>query len=152
MSLPKGSTERMSRPASERSWRGVEIGPAENLDVYVMNSRLKRGSLFLQRRRFPVRNVRPHDSGPADIPSRDGVRWPREGTANAPACISIESVGLVDQSAVRTRSRRVAGIDKTHRDTGQRRFIGDEGPQLEERPGVLLASLGPANSYPAAHP
>src|SRR4051794_15762088 len=48
--------------------------------------------------------------------------------------------------------RRVARVDRDHRDPRRQRLVGDEPPQLEERPTLHARSVGSSGRCPGADP
>ena len=101
-------------------------------------------------------NFRPHYIRPCeDRPLPDGPRCVQIGMGFVPTRDAMEgglggAVLLVDAAARRALARRVAGIDKTDRDTGALRLVGEEAPHLAERPIPKPRSLVAASGrYPA---
>ena len=87
---------------------------------------------------------------PRDIHGRCGI-----GRASMPATDALEAiprraVAPIDAAACRTGLRRVSRVHRDQRNAGQCRLVGQEGPQLGERPTVVRPALRPLNRYPRA--
>src|SRR6516162_7336067 len=99
----------------------------------------------------PLRGpVRPTPGGPADILRRDGVGRASEPASDALEPISLRPVLLVHLPAPRAGEARVAGVDQFDPDSLLSGFVFYECPQLTERPGMKVATLGPPGSDPGA--
>lgn len=88
---------------------------------------------------------------PRDVLSRYGIGGTSMPAFNASEGIAVWSVPPVDCPAARTRSARVAGINGDKRDTDKSRLVGQEEPQLSERPTAMRTALRLTNRYPLAN-
>jgi hypothetical protein len=92
-----------------------------------------------------------HDSSPArNVAGRDLIGGASEPAPPAAKPVPAETVGLVDVATLRAFPRGVPRIHQDDPNSGELRLVGDEPPELVERPGVRVRALRLANRYPAA--
>ena len=85
-----------------------------------------------------------------DVDRSDVVGVVRETARLATELGLAPAVGLVDVVATRTGARRVAWIDRDNWHTRKCTFVGQERPELEERPSGVHRSLALLDRYPTA--
>ena len=98
-----------------------------------------------------LRRVRLHDSSPTrNVSGSENIGGASEPAGKATKVVSGGTVSFVDMSTVGTGPRCVARINQPHRHTGHRRLVGDEHPELMERPRMQVGTLSASNRYPVA--
>ncbi len=83
----------------------------------------------------------PHDGDPADILRRVQVRVAGETTADAEEPSLRLPIGLLTMPTTTTGLAGIGRVDVDYQHADQRRLVGHEGPELEERPIVQHAPL-----------
>src|SRR6266545_2959074 len=119
----------------------------------VMNPRLKPVSLSLARQPRCLRDVRLHDSSPAEntnVLSSDRIGMTSAATRYAEEGCLIGTIGLVDMPARRAGARGITGIDQHDGDARQCCLVADEGLQLKERPAMQNGALRLPSPHPCA--
>ena len=99
----------------------------------------------------PVRDDGRVDSRPcSDVDRCNAVGGASVAAPNALELTPRWPIGLVDMAARRASSGSVSRVHQNDRHTGELRFVGDELPELVERPRGSAAALSPANRCPLA--
>ena len=99
------------------------------------------------------RRVRQHDGCPArNVPGRENVREPTEAAGFAAERGLVGPVPLVDVAASWAPAGGVPRINQRHGDAREGGLVGDERPELVERPGCAVSALSLPNRCPFADP
>ncbi len=121
-----------------------------------MDCQLKQTAFFGTDERSRRRPLERHYEAPGaqtplpDIARRVVVGWRSEAAADAPEVVPGSAAPLVDYSAARALSARVAGVNENDGDTLERRLVGYQRPQLVEPPICHPCPLAPLNLDPVS--